>query len=76
MGGDVLVTLPPDPQPEAQSPSPRGQTSPSPGPQPSRPLPPTGSCGFLLSLAGFFPCLWNHEQKRQEDVQGGPARDA
>ena len=59
MGGGVLVTLPPDPQPEAQSPSPRGQTSPSPGPQPSLPLPPTCSCGLLLSLAGFFPCLWD-----------------
>lgn len=51
------------------------------------PYPLPAAVGFL-SLAGFFPSLWdlagsaggcvggNHEQNRQEDVPGGPARDA
>ena len=84
-GRGVLVTLPPDPQPKAPIPGgsnwplPRASAFPSPTPylQLWASLP-----GWVLPLSlGLGRVCWgcvggNHEQKRQEDVQGGPARDA
>lgn len=55
MLGGGWVTFPPDPQPEAKGPSPpANQPLPSTSALPSLPLP-----AALLSLAGFFPSLWD-----------------
>lgn len=58
MGGGAWVTSPPDPQLEAQCLSPVSN-QPLPALQPSMPLLPACSCWLPLSLAGFFPSLWD-----------------